>query len=158
MGDRIRAHPRRYGIPDGQRRLLPLNVEQGLGKMELDEWRWEQGRKTIDLIQGKSAEYLSLAKVQDQVKTVARELVETRRAQSSPSHLDHWERFCDGVENECPVEACASGRDRFQERQQLRKIIESDHKGEYIQGAIEDLLDSGKRFPLYDVDPRDYFV
>ena len=56
------------------------------------------------------------------------------------------------------MEACARGCDRFQKRQQLRRHSGSDHIGEYNRGAIEDLIDIGKRFPLYDVDPRDYYV
>ena len=90
MGDTVQGHPQGYGTPeDGQQNYYQLSVEQGLGNMELDEWKREQGRKTIDLTRGKSAEYLGLAKVQAQIKTVAGKLVEIRRVRSSLPHRDH---------------------------------------------------------------------
>ena len=79
MGDTVRGHRRGYGnLEGGQPNYYRLSVEQGLGTMEFDEWKRGQGRKTIDLTRGRSAKYVCLAKVQDQIKTVAGELGEVR--------------------------------------------------------------------------------
>ena len=132
-----------------------LNVKDGLGKMKLDEWKGDRGRKTMEYIRSKTTTYLKIPGVERKINAVARQLVDVRRARSSLPHRDRWERFCHGVEYACCVEPCYRGRNRFRERQDLHRHIEIDHRGEYDRGTLEALLDGGKRFPLYDVYPRE---
>lgn len=140
-------------LTQGRANYYRLDVKHGLGKIELDEWKGKDGQKTMDVIRAKSAEYLE--SVRQQVNDMERDLVETRRARSSLPYRDRWERFCNGVEYECRVPACSRSRDRFQERQQLHIHINVEHPGEHDPSQIKDLIDSGKRFPLYEVAPRD---
>lgn len=139
-----------HGVADYYR----LNVREGLGKMKLDEWKGERGHKTLDLIRTKTDAYLGSQAVRTRISAVARQLVEIRRARSGQLDQDKWEIFCHGVEYACPVNACHQGRDRFKERRDLRRHIETGHPNCNID-TLENLLDRGKQFPLHDVQERE---
>ena len=126
-----------------------LNVKEGLGKMKLDEWKGEQGQKTLQLIRDKTEAYLKMPHVKTRISTVAKQLAEIRQARSDQLHADRWEIFCHGVEYACPMPTCPRGRERFSGRQDLSSHIERDH-ADRTSSPLEDLLNDGKRFPLYD--------
>ncbi len=134
------------GVADYQR----LNVKEGLGKMKLDECKGEGGQKTLEYIRAKTQLYLQLPEVREKISMIATQLVDIRRARSGHLDGDHWERFCYGVEYACCATSCHRGRERFKERQELRRHIRMDHPNDNI-GDLESFLDRGKRFPLYDV-------
>ena len=140
-------------LAQGSTNYYRLDVKRGLGKIQLDGWKGKDGQKTMDVIRAKSAEYLE--NVRQQISDVARDLIEIGRARSSRPYRDRWARFCNGVEYEYRVPACFRGRDRFQERQQLHIYSNVEHPGEHDPSQIEDLIDSGRCFPRYEVAPRD---
>ncbi|KAL6717888.1 hypothetical protein ACLMJK_003973 [Lecanora helva] len=143
------THERVYDMTRGKAECTRLNIEQGLGKMKLDEWKGKKGSKTLDFIRTKTADYLNAASTQDAISTAARQLVDLRRARSDwQSDPDKWERFCYGVEYACPTDLCHHGGDRFPERQILRRHIEDSHQGSYDINTIDELLDRGKSYPF----------
>ncbi len=131
-----------------------LNVTEGLGKMKLDEWKGSQGDKTLGLIQAKTDAYLQSQDVRRQISAAAQQLVQIRHTRSGQPDRDKWETFCHGVEYYCPVSACDRGRKKLTDRLDLRHHIEIDHSN-YSTDTLEDLLDRGKHFPLYDFRERE---
>lgn len=123
-----------------------LNVEHGIGKMKLDAWKGKKGYKTLDLIRTKTQDYLDSVDGQKQISASARQLVDVRRARSSPRYTDRWEKFCHGVEYACCVTTCFDGKDkRYEDREALRRHIQELHPSKCKM--LESLLDNGKRFP-----------
>lgn len=131
-----------------------LNVKEGLGKMKLDECKGEGGQKTLRYIRAKTERYLQLPGTRKKINTVAKQLVDIRRARSGYADGDRWERFCYGVEYACCVQPCHRGRERFKERQDLCRHIKNDHPNHNI-ADLDSLLDQGKRFPFHDVRERE---
>ena len=149
------------GTHNTMERIIPgradyyrLNVEKGLSKMKLDEWKGKKGHKTLELIEAKTNAYLQLEEVQKQISAAAQQLVQIRHTRSGQPDRDKWETFCHGVEYYCPVSACDRGRKKFTDRLDLRHHIEADHSN-YSTDTLEDLLDRGKHFPLHDFRERD---
>lgn len=123
-----------------------LNVEHGIGKMKLDAWKGKKGCETLELIRTKTQEYLDSPDGQQQISHSARQLVNVRKARSSPEYIDRWERFCHGVEYACCVPTCLAGRDkRYEDRQALRRHVQESHASEC--NRLEFWLNDGKRFP-----------
>ena len=122
-----------------------LNVEHGIGKMKLDEWKGKQGCETIELIRTKTEDYLESEEGQQQIVDSARQLVDVRKARSSQTHIDRWERFCHGVEYIGCLDDCAHGRVKYEDRQALERHIRENHPRECDR--LESLLDECKRFP-----------
>lgn len=142
------THERVYDSTRGKAEYTRLNVEHGLGKMKLDEWKGKKGSKTLDLIRSKTQDYLNSPLTQAEISATARRLVSVRRARSSwPRDPDRWERFCHGVEYACCVDPCHHGGERFPSRQNLRRHIEDVHQSCYDASRIENLLDMGKTYP-----------
>ena len=138
-----------HTILDATRGLVPyfrLNVEHGIGKMKLDAWKGKKGGKTLELIRTKTQDYLDSPDGRHQISASARQLVDVRRARSSPSYSDRWERFCHGVEYACSVTTCPDGKDkRYEDRQALRRHVLENHPS--WCNMLEDFLDECKRFP-----------
>ncbi len=123
-----------------------LNVEHGLGKLKLDAWKGKKGCETLDLICTKTQEYLDTTEGQQQIADSARQLVSIRKARSSQTYIDRWERFCHGVYYACCVAACPEGRDeRYRYRQTLQRHIQDHHPLQC--NRLESLLNEGRRLP-----------
>ena len=124
-----------------------LNVEHGLGKMKFDEWKGERGNKTLQHIRTRTEEYLKSPDGEAIIAASAMRLVEIRRDRSDwQPDLDHWDRFCYGVEYACPVHNCTSVEVGNRTRQDLRDHLERTHQIE--PDRLESLLDEGRCFPL----------
>ena len=115
-----------------------LNV-QGLGGMEMDEWKGKQGSDTLKLIREQTEKYLRLDHVKKDITKAARMLVEARRARAS---TDHWGRYCHGVEYVCNVISCKDNT--HGDRADLRRHLVDVHQID--SSRIETVLDRGKRF------------
>ena len=125
-----------------------LNVEEGIGKMRLDEWKGKSGHKTIDTITTETNAYLATAEARALIASSGRRLVDIRRARATTNHLDEWERFCYGVSYECPFAGCRVGRETFNKRQYLRDHLMEAHP--LAPNTIESKLDEGKRFRYFE--------
>ena len=123
-----------------------LNVEHGLGKMKLDAWKGENGCETLELIRTKTQNYLDSSDGQRLISASARKLVNVRRARSSPTYSDRWERFCHGFEYHCgATSGCPDSRDkRYEDRQALQRHVQEFHPSECDE--LDKFLDSCKRF------------
>ena len=144
--DSEKTHETVTRMANGNAAYFRLNVEHGIGKMKLDAWKGVKGRETLRLIQTKTDDYLSSPVVKQQIAKSARLLVQIRQDRSGAEDLDRWERFCHGVEYACCYGDCGEGQ-RFN-RQNLRRHLEDIHRIEN-QDSLNDILNSGKRFPLY---------
>ena len=123
-----------------------LNVEHGIGRMKLDAWKGKKGCKTLELIRTKTQDYLDSPDGQQQISASARQLFNVRRARSSYTYIDRWERFCYGVEYACGVTTCTDGKDKkYEDRQALRRHIQELHPSKC--NVLESFLDECKRFP-----------
>ena len=142
------THERVFDSTRGKAEYTRLNVEHGLGKMKLDEWKGKKGSKTLDLIRAKTQDYLDSSATQMEINNTARRLVAVRRARSSwRRDPDRWERFCHGVEYACRILPCGHGSDRFAGRQALRQHIQEAHRSNCDFRRIEEILDEGKTYP-----------
>ena len=132
-----------------------LNVEHGLGKMKLDAWKGQNGCETLELIRTKTQNYLDSPDGQRLISASARQLVNIRRARSSPTYIDRWERFCYGVDYHCRAASnCPDSRDRrFEDRQALRRHVQEFHASECDN--LDELLDLCKHFPD-ETDPEEH--
>ena len=122
-----------------------LNVEHGIGTMKLDEWKGKGGAKTLHLLRTETNKYLQSDEGRRLISTTAEHLVNVRRARSSQTHLDKWERFCQGVEYRCPVQTCRHSDETWQRHhlcQHLQNIYPSHNTAK-----IGDLLDEGRDYP-----------
>ena len=131
-----------------------LSVEHGLGRMKLDAWKGDKGSKTLELIRTKTQDYLNSADGQTLISTSARQLVNIRRARSSPTYIDRWERFCYGVDYHCCANSdCPDSRDKkYEDRQALRRHVQEFHPSECDN--LDELLDRCKQFPE-ETDPEE---
>ena len=125
-----------------------LNVEHGIGKMKLDAWKGRRGIETLDLIRAKTDDYLQSPEARRKIAESARHLVKIRRMRSSGEDLDHWERYCHGVEYACCWDGCEDSGRRYNRQDLRRHLEETHHCLDY--NVIHDRLESGKLFPLYD--------
>ena len=143
------THERVYESTQGKAEYTRLNVEHGLGKMKLDEWKGKRGNKTLGLLHSKTQDFLSSDSTREKIDAAARRLVNTRRARSDREpDSDRWEIFCHGIEYACPVNPCHHGGERFPDRRNLHRHIREVHQGSYDAGNTEVLLKSGKTYPL----------
>ena len=126
---------------EGRTYYSQLSVQEGLGRMELDEWKGKHGRDTLRFIREKTERYLSLDHVKKDITEAARRLVEARRARAS---TDHWGRYCHGVEYVCTVISCKDNT--HGDRADLRRHLVDVHQID--SSRIETVLDQGKRFPF----------
>lgn len=125
-----------------------LNVEHGIGKMKLDEWKGKKGRETLGLIRAKTEAYLTSPEAQEDLDASARHLVEVRRRRSNGSDHELWERFCHGVEYACCHDKCPNGGKRYRKRRELRSHIVKVHNID--DARVQALLEEGKTYPLYE--------
>ena len=141
-------HERVLDWTRGRAEYTRLNVEHGLGKMKLDEWKGKNGSKTLEFIRSKTQDYLNSDTARADIDSTARRLVNNRRARSRwGADPDRWERFCHGVEYACCVNPCQNGGDPFLQREELRRHILETHRSNYDIDTIEDLLNEGKTYP-----------
>ena len=139
-------------MQDNKRDYIRLNVEHGLGKVKLDAWKGEKGAETLRLLRTNTETYLKSPAAREAISRSAQLLVNIRRARSSQPDLDHWERYCHGVEYACSVEECNDGGKRYRERRDLRRHLEEAHPLSCNPESIDSLLDRGKRFPLHGME------
>ena len=129
-----------------------LNVERGLGKMKLDEWKGKKGANTLSTIHDSTEAYIRSPDGIRNISDTAKALVEVRRARSLwQPNLDQWERFCHGVEYACWVKTCNHAERRWS-RQELRRHIQDVEPCE--AATMEKRLDKAKRFPE-ETEPPD---
>ena len=121
-----------------------LNVEEGLGRMKLDEWRTrrsfrrkaEAKNKTLETIRKHTENYLADEEVQKNIKECAKTLVEIRqqRAESNPQR---WERACFGAWYQCRVSGCPRGEKKYHQRKDMQKHLLDKHR-EMFGRSIDD--------------------
>ena len=137
----------------GAAKYFRLNVEEGLERMKLDECKGKGGGNTFQYIRAKTDAYLNKDAVAKEVSNIAQELVAIRHARSTHQDRDHWERFCHGVEYDCPLEACDTDRCRYRQRRDLERHLVEDHQI-HNKNKLQSYLDDGKRFPLYNIEEK----
>lgn len=148
--DSEKTHETVLALTQANAKYFRLNVEHGIGKMKLDAWKGRRGIETLDLLCAKTDGYLLTEQARQAIAESAKHLVEVRRMRSGVvdlEELDHWERYCHGVEYACSCDDCDSGR-RYT-RQDLHRHLRETH-GCVDQHDIHTKLESGKRFPLDD--------
>lgn len=151
--DSEKTHETVFFLTRGNAEYFRLNVEHGLGKMKLDAWKGKRGIETLDLLRDKTKRYLLTGQARDDIAESARHLVELRRARSSGAgleELDHWERYCHGVEYACSFDDCEDSSRRYTRRDLHRHLQEMHGCGD--QSDIHTKLELGKRFPLHDFE------
>lgn len=150
--DSEKTHETVSDMTHGHAEYFRLNVEHGIGKMKLDAWKGRRGAETLDLIHAKTEAYLATQEARNQISESARHLVRIRQSRSTAQHSDRWEEYCHGVEYACPIDdsdVYGDSRSRFT-RQSLRRHLEETHHC-VDHDDIEEKLEAGKQFPLYDV-------
>lgn len=123
-----------------------LNVEEGLGRMKLDEWRTRRffrtkggarnNNKTLETIRKHTEKYLGGAKVQEEIKNYAKMLVEIRRERAE-SNPQRWERACFGAWYHCRVRGCPRGEKRYPQEKDMRKHLLHKHQ-ELFSRSMDD--------------------
>ena len=128
-----------------------MNVQNGLGKIKLDEWKGNKGATTLDYIRAVTNAYLEDKEVQIEIRKTAKRLVDIRRARSM-ADIDQWERFCHGVQYVCPLLQCHHGGRPFSTRESFKSHIQEDHLANRSEDELGAILDEGKRFLLFPYD------
>lgn len=121
-----------------------LNVEEGLGRMRLDEWctrpsfRSKAGarNKTLETIRKHTENYLANEKVQKNIKKCAKVLVEIRRERAE-SNPQRWERACFGAWYQCRVPGCPRGEKKYHQQKDIQKHLLHKHR-EIFGRSIDD--------------------
>lgn len=121
-----------------------LNVEEGLGRMKLDEWRtrrslrWKAAAKskTLETIRKHTENYLANEKVQEKIEKCAKILVEIRRERAE-SNPQRWERACYGAWYQCRVPGCPRGEKKYHQRKDMQKHLLHKHR-EMFGRSIDD--------------------
>lgn len=124
--------------PREERPYFRLNVDQGLEKMKLDDWKNKDwiGRKrnvnkTLDHIRKVTADYLAKPETQELLEIIARRLVLNRRARSNTSK---WARVSSGIRWRCNQEPC--GAEAYQSAHELERHLSDRHADRgFVSGA-----------------------
>ena len=132
-----------------------LNVEEGLGRMRLDEWRTRRffRRKdgaentTLETIRKHTEKYLSDKKVQHKIKKCAELLVEIRRERAE-SNPQRWERACFGAWYQCRVPGCPRGEKKYPQQKDMQKHLLHKHR-EIFSRPGDDTFE----FDRYELEP-----
>ena len=150
--DSEKTHETVSDLTQGNAEYFRLNVEHGIGKMKLDEWKGKKGGNTLELIRSKTEVYLRTPEAQKHLDSSAQHLVDIRRRRSTRTDCDRWERFCHGVEYACCHDNCPTGGNRYREMRELRSHIDNMHS-HIDEATIEALLIEGKCYPMYEETP-----
>lgn len=121
-----------------------LNVEEGLGRMKLDEWHTRRsfrtkagaGNKTLETITSHTKKYLEKNEVQDSIRKCAKMLVEIRRDRVA-SNPQRWERACIGAWYQCRVPGCPRGEKKYPQQKDMQRHLLGKH-GEMFDRSIVD--------------------
>jgi len=156
--DEVAEH--QYGARNtpGRFDYFRLNVEEGLGKVKLNEWKDKRdngkGGKTTTLgyIRDCTEEELSKNEVQRQLAGLARLLVDLRRRREQADR-DRWERFAICTLYKCSREECFSGdkAPSFALRREMRQHLHAVH--DVPDERIETDLDSHRHMPKFLAGP-----
>lgn len=122
-----------------------LNVDEGLGRMKLDEWRTRRSffrRKagvrniTLDTIRTHTETYLRDDHVREKIQKCAEILVDIRqrRAESKP---ERWERACFGAWYQCRVPGCPRGEKKYQQQKEMQKHLLYKHRETFARAIDE---------------------
>ena len=150
--DSEKTHETVSDLTQGNTEYFRLNVEHGIGRMKLDEWKGKKGSKTLELIRSKTEVYLKTSEAQGHLDSSAQHLVDIRRRRSNRSGCDRWERFCHGVEYACCYDNCPTGGNRYREVRELQSHIDNMHSP-IGESRLQALLQEGKCYPLYEKTP-----
>lgn len=106
-----------------------LNVDKGIGCMQLDEWEpSSNGSKTKERIIKYTRQYMDNEHVQESLLRCARALVKIRRARA---RTERWERFATDVIYFCPEPSCNTKKTWFSktyaDRSELREHGINEH-------------------------------
>ena len=127
-----------------------LNIEKGLGTMDLDTWKGPNGSRTIQKMDAAANEYLRTDDAMKKIDEFAKKLVMIRRARASfkDRHPDRWERFCHGLSYICEKGTC--GRNDFSTRLGFENHLKGDHP-ELVKTELQlqQTLDEGKEYQLF---------
>ena len=112
-----------------------LNVEDGLGRMKLDEWhtrrlfRTKTGarNKTLETIRKHTEDYLGNEKLRERIDDCAKMLVDIRRERAE-SNPQRWERACFGAWYQCRVPGCPRGEKKYPQQKDMQKHLIHKHR------------------------------
>ncbi|MCJ1312892.1 hypothetical protein MMC25_006568 [Agyrium rufum] len=125
-----------------------LNVETGLGPMDLDSWNGKNGETTIAIMIRAFDDWKITEAAKRSISTCAKTLVDVRRARAA-ANPDEWELFCHGVYYEC-LNDCKDGRPTFKRSDHFRQHLMSTTHGINDPTVLDTLLEEGKRCQLYE--------
>ena len=130
-------YARRARGTSGEFEYFRFNVEKGLGKMPLDEWKEKKDRTapgkkitTFDVLRQQTEAELSKISVQNDLHNLAKLLVRRRRERAKDElDLGHWERFACCTTYKCSDERCRVGGEdlSFALRGQMREHLHMEH-------------------------------
>ncbi|KAF1849072.1 FabD/lysophospholipase-like protein [Cucurbitaria berberidis CBS 394.84] len=118
-----------------------LSSEQGLKNMKLDEWKIEGKRRltkhgfkrreesTLDKIKRLTQNYCASDEVQEDIRKVARKLVDHRRARCSDQRK--WELWATGIRYRCTVKRCDKAQKLRPSKADLKYHIEKIHPNSF---------------------------
>lgn len=112
-----------------------LNVEEGLDRMKLDEWRTRRSflkdpgsrNITIETIRKHTETYLKDDEVQKKIKKFAEMLVDIRRERAE-TNPQRWERACFGAWYQCRVQGCPRGEKKYNQQKDMQKHLLHKHR------------------------------
>jgi hypothetical protein len=135
-----------------------FNVEEGLGKVKMDEWknRRDDGKggtcNTLRYIRNCTDKELAKTEVQDNLKALAALLVAQRRKRIKDD-LEMWQRFATCVQYKCAADDCrVDGKIRyFNIRRELRQHLLVVHN--IPLESMEPELDQCRQWPDFPTGP-----
>ena len=152
--ERIQQYVSHHAGMPGAYRYFRFNVEEGLGKMKLDECK----PTTFPIIKACVQAELRKGEVQRQLQALAQQLVDERRnrIENFPSQ---WERFACCTSYKCNVKDCGidSGprreRTSTKTRDEMKVHIQDEHSLDEDDEQIEARLNDCRQNPEFPVGP-----
>ena len=133
--------------PLGAFEYCRLNVEDGLGRMKLDEWHTRRSfgnkagvrNKTLETIREHTEKYLGGEKPQEMINKCAEVLVKIRRERAE-SNPQRWERACFGAWYQCRVPGCPRGEKKYPQQKDMQKHLLYKHR-DFFSRSIDDNIE-----------------
>ena len=127
-----------------------FNVKQGLGALNLDSWKGDNGSTTKNTMRKATESYLGSPEIQNSLMACAKELVDIRRRRAKWHEPHLWEEFCYGVQYRCQISDCYNGRETYSSAPNFQDHLRRKHL-ELISdaGLLRQEFEKGKIYDLY---------
>jgi len=164
--DEILSRSRQLEGSNSHFEYFRFNVEEGLGKMKLNEWksRRDDGEggecTTIEYLRKYTDIELGKPEVQAKLRSLANQLVRQRRIRAR-LHPAHWERFACCTSYRCHDDRCLNEIEgsgpSFATRSKMRQHLVTMHppqsQQQWTGESLETRLDNSRHLPEFPAGP-----